>query len=192
MSTSSCPRETCHSRLYFDRADKLTLHSIQLDTVRPLGQIIQRNAAKPGFSLAERDADADVSATPTSTAGAHVATWALAKGTPTPTGLTGIKHCNEVITIECLRALYGFPAGTTAQAGNEMGIGEWSDYLYQPDLEVFFKNYTKPQIPQGTFPEFISIDGGRRATKHDAETEHVIESVSCLYSGILIVASNVR
>ena len=41
--------------------------------------------------------------------------------------------------------------------------GEWADFLYLPDLDIFFKNFTTPQIPTGTRPEFISIDGGQAA-----------------------------
>ncbi|KAF2232132.1 subtilisin-like protein [Viridothelium virens] len=78
-------------------------------------------------------------------------------------GLTGLSNCSGLITIECLRALYKFPAGNSSNPTNKMGIGEWADYLYEPDLPIFFNNYTTPKIPNNTVPDFISIDGGLRA-----------------------------
>lgn len=91
-------------------------------------------------------------------------------------GLSGTGNCSSLITIECLRALYKFPAGSTNHSGNKMGIGEWADYLYDPDLSVFFENFTKPEIPSDTRPEFISIDGGKHSNLTEAEAGDVIES----------------
>ena len=92
------------------------------------------------------------------------------------TGLTGLANCSQLITIQCLRAIYQFGPGNTSQAGNQMGIGEWADYLYLPDLPIFFKNFTSPQIPLDTIPEFISIDGGKESNLTVAKLEEVIES----------------
>lgn len=78
------------------------------------------------------------------------------------TGLTGIANCNEIITIDCIRAMYNVPKGTSATEGYELGIAEWADYLYLPDLKIFFENFTDPQIPSTVEPEFISIDGGKK------------------------------
>ncbi len=50
-----------------------------------------------------------------------------------------------------------------------------ADYLYLPDLNAFFKNFTSPEIPPDTKPEFISIDGGRALNQTTAEDE-LIES----------------
>lgn len=91
-------------------------------------------------------------------------------------GLTGLKHCNELITIDCLRAIYKLPQGKTAHKGNELGIGEWADYLYLPDLAIFFENYTNPKIPSTTKPEFISIDGGKPSNLTRAKLGEVVES----------------
>ncbi|KAB2570965.1 Aorsin [Lasiodiplodia theobromae] len=96
---------------------------------------------------------------------------------PSPlTGLTGTKNCNELITIDCLRALYNFGFLNSSLPGNEMGIAEWADYLYDPDLVPFFQNWTSPQIPSNTLPEFISIDGGKASNATQAEAGNVIES----------------
>ena len=90
--------------------------------------------------------------------------------------LTGLANCSTLITIECLRAIYNIPAGNSCQPGNLMGIGEWADYLYLPDLALFFQNFTDPQIPSGTTPDFISIDGGKTSNITVAMAEEVVES----------------
>ena len=38
-------------------------------------------------------------------------------------GLTGLVNCSQLITIECMRALYQFGPGNTSAPGNEQGIG---------------------------------------------------------------------
>lgn len=58
----------------------------------------------------------------------------------------GSKSCGELITIECLRELYNFGPSNTSVAGNEMGIGEWADYLYEADLPTFFKNFVSDSL----------------------------------------------
>lgn len=90
--------------------------------------------------------------------------------------LNGTGNCTGLITIECLRKLYKFPPGKYNNSGNQLGIAEWADYLYLPDLDPFFANWTKPQIPKGTRPEFISIDGGKASNLTEAEAEDVVES----------------
>ncbi|KAH6662834.1 peptidase S8/S53 domain-containing protein [Halenospora varia] len=78
-------------------------------------------------------------------------------------GLTGITNCYNLITIECLRALYQFGPGNTSITGNEMGIPEFANFLYLPDLSTYFAKYTTQPVPNNTIPEFISIDGGQLA-----------------------------
>ncbi|PSR82034.1 peptidase S8/S53 domain-containing protein [Coniella lustricola] len=90
--------------------------------------------------------------------------------------ILGSYPCGELITIECLRALYNFGPGNTSAAGNEMGIGEWADYLWEQDLPIFFKNFTSPQIPANVTPEFIAIDGGLRANLTTVAQESGVES----------------
>ncbi|KAK5125885.1 hypothetical protein LTR08_005117 [Meristemomyces frigidus] len=96
---------------------------------------------------------------------------------PVPlTGLTGLANCSTLITIDCLRAIYGIPVATTNSSGNQLGIAEWADYLYLPDLKTFFHNFTRPRIPADVAPEFISIDGGKASNLTVAEAEEVVES----------------
>ncbi|KAK5115872.1 hypothetical protein LTR85_009466 [Meristemomyces frigidus] len=92
------------------------------------------------------------------------------------TGLTGLKNCSTLITIDCLRAIYGIPVGQYNHSGNELGIAEWADYLYLPDLKIFFENFTSPKIPSDVTPEFISIDGGKPSNLTVAKAEEVVES----------------
>lgn len=91
-------------------------------------------------------------------------------------GLTGTKNCSTLITIDCLRAIYQIPISHSNSTGNELGIAEWADYLYLPDLKIFFENFTNPKIPSNTQPEFISIDGGKRSNLTVANLEEVVES----------------
>jgi tripeptidyl-peptidase I len=58
--------------------------------------------------------------------------------------------------------LYNFSAGTTSFSGNEMGIGEGAGCLNLPDLPIFFKNYTEPEIPADTVPESSPLTAARQ------------------------------
>lgn len=94
------------------------------------------------------------------------------------TGLNGTSGCDQLFTIDCIRALYNVPVPKgPPNANNVMGIAEWADYLWPPDLDVYFANFTdNPKIPQGTRPEFISIDGGKRATYDRVKAGEIFES----------------
>ncbi|KAL1598497.1 hypothetical protein SLS59_006782 [Nothophoma quercina] len=92
------------------------------------------------------------------------------------TGLFGTTNCNSLITIDCLRAIYNLPVGKYNHTGNQLGIAEWADYLYLPDLKTFFENFTNPKIPSDVVPEFISIDGGKPSNLSLAQEEKVVES----------------
>lgn len=92
------------------------------------------------------------------------------------TGLFGTTDCATLITIDCLRAIYNLPVGKYNHTGNQLGIAEWADYLYLPDLKTFFENFTSPKIPSDVVPEFISIDGGKASNLSLAQQEKVVES----------------
>lgn len=91
-------------------------------------------------------------------------------------GLTGLSNCSNLITIDCLRALYQFGPGNFSNPTNKLGIVEFADYLYLPDLAQFFENLTSPPIPSDTVPDFISIDGGKTSNLTVALAQEVIES----------------
>ena len=77
-----------------------------------------------------------------------------------PSEVTGqLERCNEQITPDCIRALYQFSAGTTANSQNSYGIVEYTPQSYLPgDLDIFFSNFSTKQI--GARPTLKSIDGG--------------------------------
>ena len=67
-------------------------------------------------------------------------------------------NCNTQITPECLRALYGLPAGSIAKSS--YGIVEYTPQAYlQSDLNLFYTNLAT-NIPAGTAPILDSVDGG--------------------------------
>ncbi|KAI0550421.1 peptidase S8/S53 domain-containing protein [Xylaria curta] len=73
--------------------------------------------------------------------------------------------CDTYVTPDCLRQMYGIPKGTTKQPGNKMGIFQSLRQHYtQQDLDTFFWAFTD-DIPNGTYPELLSVNGGEGATK---------------------------
>ena len=74
---------------------------------------------------------------------------------------SNLSNCNNVITPDCIAALYQIPEpATDINPGSSIGIFEDGDFYAQEDLNLFFANFT-PQIPQGTHPTLDSIDGGQ-------------------------------
>ncbi|KAI1124156.1 peptidase S8/S53 domain-containing protein [Nemania abortiva] len=72
--------------------------------------------------------------------------------------------CDTYVTPDCLRQMYGIPKGTTKHADNKMGIFQSLKQHYtQHDLDSFFWAFTD-DIPNGTHPELLSVNGGEGAT----------------------------
>lgn len=70
-----------------------------------------------------------------------------------------LENCDEQIVPECLRALYEFGPGVSANSKNSYGIVEYTPQAYVPsDLDLFFANFSSKQI--GERPILDSIDGG--------------------------------
>ncbi|KAI4274946.1 MAG: hypothetical protein LQ337_003552 [Flavoplaca oasis] len=70
-----------------------------------------------------------------------------------------LQNCNRFITPNCLRALYQFPPGSTANPENSYGIVEYTPQAYlQSDLDLFFANFSKNQVQRT--PTLNSINGG--------------------------------
>lgn len=67
--------------------------------------------------------------------------------------------CSNNVTPACIKALYKIPDNTLNHSSNSLGIYETGDYYAQEDLNLFFAKYT-PNIPNGTHPALVSIDGG--------------------------------
>ncbi|KAH7903358.1 peptidase S8/S53 domain-containing protein, partial [Hygrophoropsis aurantiaca] len=84
--------------------------------------------------------------------------------TPKTTGqinniITHLEDCDQQITPECLRALYGFYYEPVAADKNSFGIVEYTPNAYiQSDLDSFAKNFSTGL--EGISPILISIDGG--------------------------------
>lgn len=73
--------------------------------------------------------------------------------------LNGLGTCASYITPNCLRALYDFPSGSTANPQNSFGIVEYTPQVYlQADLDLFFANFSTNQVQRS--PTLASIDGG--------------------------------
>ncbi|KAI0717849.1 subtilisin-like protein [Cerioporus squamosus] len=80
-------------------------------------------------------------------------------GGPVHSIFTDLEHCDEVITLACLRALYDFKYTPFAPKKNSIGVVEYTPQSHIPsDFDVFFGNYSKDQV--GQRPTLISIDGG--------------------------------
>jgi tripeptidyl-peptidase-1 len=70
-----------------------------------------------------------------------------------------LSSCYKAITLNCVRALYGLPIGTTGNARNSFGVFEEAPGRYdEADLNVFFDRYAPGLV--GRPPRLISIDGG--------------------------------
>lgn len=73
-----------------------------------------------------------------------------------------LSQCDQYITPDCLRALYGIPVlppFTITNKKNSFGIVEYSPQQYVPsDLIKFFANYSTNQVQKA--PTLVSIDGG--------------------------------
>ncbi len=73
--------------------------------------------------------------------------------------ITELMHCDTQIVPDCLRALYSFGPGISAEPGNTYGIVEYTPQSYRPgDLDLFFSNFSRHQV--GSRPKLAAIDGG--------------------------------
>jgi tripeptidyl-peptidase-1 len=71
-----------------------------------------------------------------------------------------LENCDQQITPNCLRALYGFGPSKSAQKNNLLGIVEYAPQSYVPeDLDKFFRNFSSKMV--GQRPILSSIDGGQ-------------------------------
>ncbi|KDQ54047.1 hypothetical protein JAAARDRAFT_72123 [Jaapia argillacea MUCL 33604] len=91
---------------------------------------------------------------------------------PKPGGLVSnhykdLEHCDQQITPDCLRALYGIIYKPLVPHKNSFGIVEYTPQAYrQSDLDVFFDQYS-PNIKHRQ-PELVSIDGGFAQTSYES------------------------
>ncbi|KAH8812857.1 peptidase S8/S53 domain-containing protein [Xylogone sp. PMI_703] len=80
-----------------------------------------------------------------------------------------LSNCGDQITPDCLRAMYEIPKGQFNDSQNSYGVVEFAPQAYsQADLDLFFNTYT--EVPAGTSPVYLPIDGGYLATGDDSST----------------------
>ncbi|KZT63834.1 subtilisin-like protein [Daedalea quercina L-15889] len=80
--------------------------------------------------------------------------------------LLNTTSCDEQITPDCLRALYGYDYTPVATDKNSIGIVEYTPVAYLPaDMDMFFGNYSPTQV--GQRPVVVSIDGGYEQTSFE-------------------------
>ncbi|OBZ66344.1 Aorsin [Grifola frondosa] len=72
---------------------------------------------------------------------------------------TDLSHCDQAITLACLRVLYSFDYEPVAASKNSIGIVEYTPQAHNPsDFDLFFGNFSSSQV--GQRPTLVSIDGG--------------------------------
>ncbi|KAF8444923.1 peptidase S8/S53 domain-containing protein [Boletus edulis BED1] len=76
-----------------------------------------------------------------------------------------LSTCDQYITLDCLRALYGVEITVPSSKSNSYGIVEYTPQAYlQTDLNMFFGNFS-PDL-YGKSPYLVSIDGGYAQTQY--------------------------
>jgi tripeptidyl-peptidase-1 len=77
-----------------------------------------------------------------------------------------LKHCDKKMTPPCYRALYGLPQHSQPLPKDDLAIFQtgYSQY-YQKNLDEYFTSFA-PNVPNGTHPELVSINGGTAPAKH--------------------------
>ncbi|KAH8662151.1 Pro-kumamolisin [Xylariales sp. PMI_506] len=71
--------------------------------------------------------------------------------------LASLDNCDQMLTLDCIRALYSVPAGSLASSNNTLGIVEYTPQAFlQSDLNLFFEQF-QPQNSKGS-PKVKLID----------------------------------
>lgn len=81
-----------------------------------------------------------------------------------------LQSCGRNITPPCLKALYGIPNAHRNDSVNILGLYESGDVYAQSDLDLYYSHFA-PQVPQGTHPLLVSIDGGEAPVPAGSEYE---------------------
>jgi tripeptidyl-peptidase-1 len=70
-----------------------------------------------------------------------------------------LSTCDQAITPDCIRALYGIPNKPLSAKGNSLGVVEYSPQSYrQQDLDLFFEQYAPNLVGQSPIVHFIDGD----------------------------------
>lgn len=97
-----------------------------------------------------------------------------------------LQNCGTHMTPACLRALYNLPTpheiaeNYTSDSANAVGVYEYQSGYKQKDLDKFFAKFA-PQVPAGTHPDLVAIDGVELSEDFDlAEAEVDVDILSSL------------
>jgi tripeptidyl-peptidase I len=81
------------------------------------------------------------------------------QGAAVNNALVSLDNCDQMLTIDCIRALYSVPPGSLAKSNNTLGIVEYTPQAFlQSDLDIFFEEF-QPQL-KGKSPIIQLIDNG--------------------------------
>lgn len=104
--------------------------------------------------------------------------------------ITKLEDCYKQITPQCLRVLYDFPPGHSANPNNSYGIIEYTPQSYLPsDLDLFFKKFSPEMI--GDRPILVSIDGGYNQQALKDKEYHLESDFDVQYAMALVYPQNV-
>lgn len=83
--------------------------------------------------------------------------FAPKQGATVMNALASLENCDQMLTLDCIRALYSIPQGTLAKSNNTLGIVEYTPQAFlQSDLDLFFEDF-QPQL-KGKGPIIQLID----------------------------------
>ncbi|KZP19233.1 subtilisin-like protein [Athelia psychrophila] len=95
-----------------------------------------------------------------------------------------LAHCSQIITLDCLRALYKINYTPTQSSINSFGIVEIGDDSYEPaDLDMFYKKYAPSLV--GSRPTSVFIDGGKLVANETA-VDHDESDLDIQYASGLV------
>ncbi|KAL0577149.1 hypothetical protein V5O48_004825 [Marasmius crinis-equi] len=89
--------------------------------------------------------------------------------------------CDQLTTLDCLRALYSIDYTPVATDKNTYGIVEFTPQAYlADDLDLFFANFSPTQV--GDRPILVSIDGGVAQTDNQGSEFNAESDLDLQYS----------
>ncbi|KAH7883232.1 peptidase S8/S53 domain-containing protein [Phlebopus sp. FC_14] len=102
-----------------------------------------------------------------------------------------LSTCDQYITLDCLRALYGLNYTPVATDKNSYGIVEYTPQAYlQTDLNMFAMNFSSGLY--GKAPNMVSIDGGYAQTQYQGFNYNGESDLDLEYAmGLVTPAQNV-
>ncbi|KAL1939834.1 hypothetical protein VTO73DRAFT_9534 [Trametes versicolor] len=129
--------------------------SRHVELVKPTIQFTSAGSSGPVTSIKRSDSRRSLARR----AGAHKPSGVASYPAKTITG-DPLDHCDEQVTLDCLRALYDFYYDLQAPDQNSIGVVELGAQNYNGhDLDLFFQKFNIGRLNDR--PKLISIDGGK-------------------------------